>query len=344
MQAQRLTNLAEEILRRREFGPIFGLGVLIAIFGTMSSHTFSRQEVSGVTGLTASIGIVAIGVTFLMISGEFDLSVGAVFAFSAVVFGKLIADDGFPPWLALLAVLGLAIAIGCVNGLVTTHFGIPSFITTLATLLILQGIDLVISGGNTILFFGNSKLMSTLGGTVPHTTLGVRVLWFVAFTGVLWFVLERTPYGNWVAAAGGRAGVARAMGVPTRRVKLINFAACSLCAALAGMMQFASYGAASAQDGQDYELLAIVAAVIGGTSLFGVTGTIIGSAVGALILGLLQSGLILVGVPGPWYEPLIGFILLLAVIVNVRLSKLNLQTAFNRLTHSSKEGVADGSG
>lgn len=344
MQPQRLTNFAEEILRRREFGPLFGLLLLIAIFGTMSSHTFSRQEVSGVTGLTASIGIVAIGVTFLMISGEFDLSVGAVFAFSAVVFGKLIADGGFPPWLALLAVLGLAVGIGCVNGLVTTRFGIPSFITTLATLLILQGIDLVISGGNTILFFGHSKVMSALGGIVPHTTLGLRVLWFVGITAVLWFVLERTPYGNWVAAAGGRAGVARAMGVPTRRVKLINFAVCSTCAALAGIMQFASYGAASAQDGQDYELLAIVAAVIGGTSLFGVTGTIIGTAIGALILGLLQSGLILVGVPGPWYEPLIGAILVVAVIVNVRLSNLSLQTAFSRFSQVPKDRLADESG
>ena len=340
VRSQRLINIAEDVLRRREFGPLVFLLVLIAIFGTMSDHLFSSQQVAGVTSLAASLGIVAIGVTFLMISGEFDLSVGAVFGLSAVVFGKLISDNGFPPWLAFVTTLALAAGIGCANGLVTTRFGIPSFITTLAALLIVQGVDLVISGGNTILFFGGSSVISALGGTIPHTTVGARVLWFIVLTLVLWFVLERTPYGNWVAAAGGRSGVARAMGVPTRTVKLVNFMICSSCAALAGIMQFASYGAASAQDGQDYELRAIVAAVIGGTSLFGVTGTIIGTFIGALILALLQTGLILIGVPGSWYLPLIGVILVVAVIVNVRLSQLNLRTAFDRFSPGARDDPA----
>jgi simple sugar transport system permease protein len=271
-------------------------------------------------------------VTFLMISGEFDLSVGAVFALSAVVWGKLMGDHGVAPLLALVLVLLIAAGIGLANGIITTQFGIPSFITTLAALLIVSGVDLVISGGNTILFFGESKVVSALGGNIGDTTIGVRTLWFVLLTLVLWFVLERTPYGNWTAAAGGRAGVARAMGVPTRRVKTINFVVCSLCAALSGVMQFASYGSASANDGADYELFAIVAAVIGGTSLFGVTGTIIGTFIGALILGLLQTGLILAGVSGSWYTPLIGVILVVAVIVNVRLSRLSVHAAMARFT------------
>ena len=344
MQADRLIRSLENLLRRREFGPLVGLLTLVVVFGTMSSHLWSRQEVNGVTALATSVGVVAVGVTFLMISGEFDLSVGAVFALSAVVFGKLIADGGFTPWLAFCAVLAIAAGIGCVNGIVTTRFGIPSFITTLAMLLIVQGIDLVITGGNTILYFGHSSIVSVMGNTIPHTTIEYRVLWFVGVTALLWFVLERTPYGNWVAASGGRAGVARAMGVPARRVKLINFAVCSMCAALAGIMQFVSYGAASAQDGQDYELLAIVAAVIGGTSLFGVTGTIIGTFIGALILGMLQTGLILVGVPGSWYEPLIGVILVLAVIVNVRLSKVNLGAALGRFAFGAGDELPPGRG
>jgi simple sugar transport system permease protein len=337
---QRLLQRAELLLHRREVGPLLGLGILVAVFGTMSNHLFSSQEINGTTSLTASIGTVAIGVAFLMISGEFDLSVGAVFAIAAVMFGKLLGDYNANPWLAFLAVLALGAGIGLVNGLITIRFGIPSFIVTLATLFVVQGVDLVITGGNTILYFGNSGLVSALGGTIPGTTIDNRVLWYVALTLAVWFVLERTPYGNWTAAAGGRAGVARSMGVPTALVKTVNFAVCSLLAALAGMMQFASYGAASANDGQDYNLLAIVAAVIGGTSLFGVTGTIIGTFIGALILGLLQSGLILVGVSGSWYTPMIGVILVLAVIVNVRLSNLSLRTAFGRFAlapHGSAE-------
>jgi simple sugar transport system permease protein len=338
---QRLLQRAELLLQRREVGPLLGLGILVAIFGTLSSHLFSGQEINGVTSLTASIGTVAIGVAFLMISGEFDLSVGAVFAIAAVMFGKLLGEYHVAPWLAFLAVLALCAGIGLVNGLITIRFGIPSFIVTLATLFVVQGIDLVITGGNTILYFGSSSLVSALGGTIPGTTIDNRVLWFVALTLAVWFVLERTPYGNWTAAAGGRAGVARAMGVPTSLVKTLNFIVCSLLAGLAGMMQFASYGAASANDGQDYNLLAIVAAVIGGTSLFGVTGTIIGTFIGALILGLLQSGLILVGVSGSWYTPMIGVILVLAVIVNVRLSRLNLRTAFARLAVTPHRSVEE---
>ncbi len=233
MPSERRLQIAERLLRRREVGPLLGLGVLIAIFGTMSENLFTRQQVAGITSLTASIGTVAIGVTFLMISGEFDLSVGAVFAICGVLFGKFMSDYGLDPAIALTLVLGVAACIGLANGLVTTWFGIPSFITTLAALLVVQGIDLVISGGNTILYFGSSKVLTALGGTIPGTTIQYRVLWFVGLTIVLWFVLERTRYGNWSAAAGGRAGVARAMGVPTRRVKTMNFVVCSMCAARA---------------------------------------------------------------------------------------------------------------
>src|SRR3954471_18429413 len=341
MQSQRILNAAEQVLRRREVGPLLGLGILITIFGTMSENLFTRQQVAGITSLTASIGTVAMGVTFLMISGEFDLSVGAVFAICGVVFGKFLSDYGMAPWLALILALLIAASIGLVNGVVTTWFGIPSFIATLAALLVVQGVDLVISGGNTIVYFGGSNVISALGGTIPGTTIQYRVLWFVGLTVALWFVLKRTAYGNWTAAVGGRGGVARAMGVPTRRVKTMNFVACSMLAGFAGIMQFAAYGAVSAQDGTDYNLLAIVAAVIGGTSLFGVTGTVIGAFVGALILGLLQAGLILVGVPGSWYTPLIGVILVLAVIVNVRLSNLNLQTVLNRFSLRSMRETAE---
>src|SRR5207244_13462080 len=112
------------------------------------------------------------------------------------------------------------------------------------------------------------QVISSLGGTIPGTRIQYRVLWFVGLTAALWLVLERTAYGNWTAAAGGRAGVARAMGVPSRRVKTINFVVCSMLAGFAGIMQFAAYGAVSPADGQDYNLYAIVAAVSGGPSLF----------------------------------------------------------------------------
>src|SRR5438552_11925701 len=234
MQSQALLQTAERLLRRREVGPLLGFGILVLVFGTMSSNLFTRQQVGGITALTTSIGTLAIGVAFLMIAGEFDLSVGAVFAFCGVLFGKFIGSYGIDPWLALVLALGVAAFVGLANGVVTTWFGIPSFITTLAAFLVVQGVDLVVSGGNTILFFGKSKVISVLGGTIPGSTVQYRVLWFTGLTLVLWFVLERTGYGNWTAAVGGRAGVARAMGVATRRVKTANFVVCSLLAGFAG--------------------------------------------------------------------------------------------------------------
>jgi simple sugar transport system permease protein len=342
MESRTVISVIENVLRRREFGPAVGLVVLIVTLSTLTDNLFTRQELNGASSLTASIGTVAIGVTFLMISGEFDLSVGAVFALSAVVWGKLIGEHNMDPLLALVLVLLMAMGIGLANGLITTQFGIPSFITTLAALLIVQGVDLVITGGNTIVYFGQSKVVSMFGGEIGSTTLEARVLWFIGLTALVWYVLERTPYGNATHAAGGRAGVARAMGISTRRVKTTNFVVCSLCAGLAGVMQFASYGAASANDGQDYELFVIVAAVIGGTSLFGVTGTVIGTFIGAAILGLLQTGLILVGVSGSWYTPLIGVILVVAVIVNVRLSNLSLRGAMARFALDRSDGGPKG--
>jgi simple sugar transport system permease protein len=332
--------IGERLLRRREFGPLLGAVVLVVIFSSLTDKFFSPQEFSGLTSLASSVGIAAIGVTFLMIAGEFDLSVGAVFALSEVLFGKLLSDLHMTPILALLAVLGIAVLIGLVNGVVTTGFGIPSFITTLAMLMFVQGVDVVISQGNTILFFGHSWLITVMGGRIGQG-IAAPVIWLIVITLVVWYVLEHTRYGNWVRAAGGRTGVARTMGVPTSRVKIYNFIICSMVAAWAGCTQFASYGAASAADGQDLELFAIVATVIGGTSLFGVSGTIIGTFIGAVILGLLQTGLVLVGVPGSWYTPAIGVILVIAVIVNVRLSKLTFSALRARFSLRPAFGLED---
>src|SRR5439155_7930655 len=125
MLNQGLLLTAERLLRRREVGPLLAFGILVLVFGTMSSNLFTRQQVGGITALTTSIGTVAIGVTFLMIAGEFDLSVGAVFALTGVLFGKFLSSYGIDPWLGLILALAVAAFIGLANGLVTTWFGIP---------------------------------------------------------------------------------------------------------------------------------------------------------------------------------------------------------------------------
>jgi ribose/xylose/arabinose/galactoside ABC-type transport system permease subunit len=141
------------------------------------------------------------------------------------------------------------------------------------------------------------------------------------------FVLTRMRYGNWTFATGGKAGPAKAMGVPTARVKRINFVLASFLAGLAGCMQFAYLRGVTQAQGQNYELLAITAAVLGGTSLFGGTGTIWGSVIGALLLASIQIGLVLIGVPGSFYVTFIGIMLVLVVISNVRLGRFGTSQA-----------------
>lgn len=139
-----------------------------------------------------------------------------------------------------------------------------------------------------------------------------------------WFVLTRTRFGNWTFAAGGGVGQARAMGVPVNRVKRTNFIVCSLLAGIAGCMQFAFLRGVTQSQGSQYELFAITAAVVGGTSLFGGSGSILGSIIGAFVLASLSVGLVLMGAPGSFYVTFIGLVLVAVVIVNVRLRRLGV--------------------
>jgi simple sugar transport system permease protein len=148
------------------------------------------------------------------------------------------------------------------------------------------------------------------------------LVWLFIIACAFWFVLTRLRYGNWTFATGGKVGPAKAMGVPTARVKRINFALSALFAGLAGCMQFAYIRGVTQGQGQNYELLAITAAVLGGTSLFGGSGTIWGSVIGAFLLATIEIGLVLIGVPGSFYVTFIGVMLVIVVIANVRIGRL----------------------
>ncbi len=314
--------LGRKIVRARELGPLVGLVVMLSIFQAINPLFFTPNEMTGLTTIAASVGIVGVGVTFLMIAGEFDLSVGAMYALTPIVMGKLLTTFGWNEWLSFAAAMLLAVAIGFLNGLVTLRLGIPSFITTLGTLFIVNGMNLLLTSGQQVEYYGTSTLFPILGGQLGSSPFYAALIWMVVITAVFWFVLERTRYGNWTFAAGGRGGIARAVGVPVTRVKNINFCITAALAGFAGCTEFGYLGSVSSGQGTQMELYAIVVAVVGGTSLFGITGTIIGTFIGALLLGTLETGLVLIGAPGSLYTSLIGLILIIAVIINVRLDRL----------------------
>ena len=311
----------------RELPPALGLLVVVLFFTAQTANFWSPQTMTAITTVASTIAIVSVGVTMLMISGEFDLSVGQNFAFTPIIWAILFVSNGVNEWLALAVALLLAACVGVVNGLVTTIFGIPSFITTLGMFFVLQGLNNLLISGHQLIMFDPSLAMSMLGARVGDTPFYTPLLWMFVIAAIFWFVLTRLRYGNWTYATGGKVGPAKAMGVPTGKVKRINFIVSAVFAGLAGCMQFAYIRGVTQGQGQNYELLAITAAVLGGTSLFGGTGTIWGSVIGAFLLATIQIGLVLIGVPGSFYVTFIGIMLVIVVIANVRLGRFGSNQA-----------------
>ena len=326
-----LHQLLIRIVRAREFGPAVGL-IAVTVFLHVKSHGrfFTADELAGVTAVASIIGLIAVGIVVLMMAGEFDLSVAVTYAGTGIVLGRLVEKYHWNEWPAFAVAMAAALAVGLMNGLITTKLHIPSFITTLGTLFALNGFNYWLTSGFPVSDYSGSAWRSILGGHVT-TAFDMPFVWMLIVAVLLWFVMASTQLGNWVRAAGGRAGVARGMGVPEHRVKIIAFCISSLCAGFAGAIQLAASGTMSAGFGGDNNLIAIVAGVVGGTSLFGVTGSIPGAVLGACIVSSLQVGLPLINVSATWYTTLIGVMLIVAVVVNVRLEKVRFLTLARRL-------------
>jgi simple sugar transport system permease protein len=323
----RQRTIAQTLLDVRELAPGIGLLAIIAFFTWRTGNFWSPQTMTAISTVASTIAIVAVGVTMLMISGEFDLSVGQNFAFTPIIWAVLFVSNEMNEWLTLVIALACAVCVGVVNGLVTTMFGIPSFITTLGMFFVLEGLNNLLISGHQLIMFDPSVALSILGGRIGSTPFYMPLVWMFIIAAAFWFVLTRMRYGNWSFATGGKLGPAKAMGVPTARVKRINFILSSLFAGLAGCMQFAYLRGVTQAQGQNYELLAITAAVLGGTSLFGGAGTIWGGVIGAFLLATIQIGLVLIGVPGSFYVTFIGVMLVLVVIANVRLGRFGSHQA-----------------
>ncbi|MEX1124126.1 MAG: ABC transporter permease [Acidimicrobiia bacterium] len=321
MKANQLAGVAGKLASNRLAGPIVVLVALAAFFQIKSGKFFSATQIEGMTSVAASVAIISAAITMLMLSGEFDLSAAAVYAMGPILFALFLTDFDMAPPVALPIALSICSAVGLANGLITTRFGIPSLITTLGASFAIVGTNIFISEGDNLLYFDESPLFTVLGGQVGTTPLTAQFLWAVLVVGVLWYITDATKYGNWCRSAGGRGGVAREMGIPVNRVKTINFVVSSTLAGFAGIATFTSFRTVSAGYGSDFELLAIVATVVGGTSIFGVSGSVLGAFIGTLVLASLRTGLILIGAPGSWYTSIIGIILILAVVANIRIGK-----------------------
>lgn len=304
-------------LEKPELAGVAFLLVLTVAFQIKSGGVFlNAQNLQGIFGILPETALVAIGVTLLMICGEFDLSVGSVFALSPMVMAVLI-EGGMPFAPAFGAGLLVAMVIGFANGFLTIRFGIPSFITTLGMLFVARSITVVISGGFPPFLPADAlpKWLFTIY-VGPGDMFRMSFLWFVAIALIVSALLSRTNFGNWVRATGGFLPAAQSMGIPTARVKIACFMICSVLAGFAGTIQVMRLGAPLPSIGEGMELQAVAAAVIGGTALTGGIGTILGGILGATLIRVIDNGLVLSQVDANWFKMALGALTVFAVILN----------------------------
>ena len=262
--------------------------------------------------LLPEVGLVSVGVTILMICGEFDISVGPMFAFMSIVVSLLIIAD-IPVFPAILAGLAIAAAVGFLNGFVTLTFNNPSFITTLGMLFMPRSLTVVVSGGSPPLLpddLATGVFTQALG---PSGLFRASFIWFAVLASAAGLLLSGANLANWIKATGGQPDAARSMAVPARRVKIFCFVLCSMLAGFAGTIQAFRLELPMPSPGEGMELQAIAAAVIGGSALSGGTGTVFGAIVGALLIRAIDNGLVVAQVNADWFKFAVGLLTVLAV-------------------------------
>jgi len=309
-------NLFRIYLEKPELAGLALLIVLAIVFDSRSGGAFlSADNLRGMLGLLPEVGLVSIGVTILMICGEFDLSVGSTFALTPMVASLLIIAD-VPPFLAVVAGLLVAAAIGYLNGFITLTFAIPSFITTLGMLFIVRSLTVVVSGGFPPLLPDDLATGIFTQFVGPGGLFRASFVWFAAIAVIASAMLDRSNLGNWIRATGGQPEAAGAMGVSARRVKIFCFILCSVLAGFGGVIQVFRLHSPLPSIGEGLELQAVAAAVIGGTALTGGVGTVLGAIVGALLIRVIDNGLVMIQVDASWFKFAVGTLTILAVSAN----------------------------
>jgi ribose transport system permease protein len=289
------------------------LVVLILFFSIFGNNFFTWSNISGILLATAVIGILALGTTFVIITGGIDLSIGTGMTLAAVMTGVFVVNLGLPVWLGVLGGIGTGVLMGLVNGLNITFLRLPPFIATLAMMMIAQGLALVISGVRPIYFSGLAPdfkqiALGTIIPGLPNAVLITAGLAVVAF-----FILKKTVLGRYTFAIGSNEEATRLSGVSTRRWKILIYMLAGAFTGVAGVIIASRLDSAQPQLGVGYELQAIAAVIIGGTSLLGGRGSILGTVIGALIMSVLINGLRIMSIQTEWQNVVVGVVILIAV-------------------------------
>jgi simple sugar transport system permease protein len=307
-------------LTRPELAAVGGSVLVFAFFAIVAGDSgfLTGGGTASYLEVAAQLGIVAVPVSLLMISGEFDLSVGSMVGAAGMIIAISTTQYDWPLWAGVLLACAVALLVGLFNGYIVIKTGLPSFIVTLGMLFALRGLTIGFARlltGRTQLGLGDagSGVLGTLfAGSISD--FPVSIVWWLALAVLGTWILQRTVFGNWIFGAGGDATAARNVGVPVARVKLALFMCTALAAALLATIQVLDASSADVLRGELLELQAIAAAVIGGVLLTGGYGSVVGAMFGALIFGMVQQGIFFTGVSTDWFQVFVGVMLLIAVL------------------------------
>ena len=314
-------------VRRRE-ASILVVAVLLSLYFSIRSEAFySGDNVKNITETMAPIAIVSAGLVMLLICGEIDLAVGRVYALAPAIVYVVSSEEqhGYPIWVGVLAALGCSALVGLTNGVITTVFRVPSFITTLGMLFLLNGITLHLLEGTQVFMPGGEVFRDIFGSQPGDYTLflNAEFFWALGIVLLLQLVLTLSRWGLHTVATGGNLIGAAEAGINVRMIKIGNFVLANLLAGFAGILDSTRITTiVPLQGGPDLMFMAIAAAVIGGTSLFGGSGSVIGAFIGVAVLVILQTGFNIVGVSAFTFDLIIGIAIILSMIVNVQVARL----------------------
>ena len=289
------------------------VGIFIFFAITLGHKGFlDTNNLLNIVRQTAPIAIMAVAMTYVLAAGEIDLSIGAVAGLASVATAMSMDVGGVP--LAIIAGVATGLMVGVINGIISTRIGIPTFLTTLAMMGVAKGASMWVSGTKAVPILSDGYNWFFGGGYVGP--LPVLLFWMLIAAAIGHVVLRRTTFGRWVLATGGSETAARYSGVNTRNIKFKVLIISSFAAAIAGMLYAGRFQTGRFQLGEGDELSVIAAAVLGGTSLFGGKGTVVGSIMGALMIGLINNGLILAGLEFSQQLIARGAIIILAVAIS----------------------------
>lgn len=299
---------------RRNIGTIIGLILLVVIISVSTPRFLTASNLLNLLRSNAVNAIISCGMLMAILLGEIDISVGSTVGLSGIIGAYMITNAGLPVGLTVVICLGVGALVGIVNGVAISYLKVPAFVATLATQSIGRGLTEIISGGVTI------RVRNDAYTSIGNTSVGgvsVIIIYAAVVLVFTWFLLNRTRFGYYIYALGGNKLAAQYSGVNVKKYNMLPYVLIGLFCGLGGLIWSARLGSAAATLGSGFEMDAIAAVVIGGTSMSGGVGTVGGTFIGILIIGVITNGLNLMGINSFWQEVFKGIIILAAVIIDV---------------------------